>query len=344
MTLLINAYSTLIDTTPIAFPHQLNTSRDLTDPELSEHLNGFVGYVVSRGNKEMTQMNYHTIRHIQRVRHHVSLSIDEKDLDALTQWAIESNSILFLPDGTIRDPFGLVLVQPDGGEQDAEAQLPYPADAIERMIRTNETIEKKGLPISKSLPPVIGEREATPRNAQEVALRSLALFIVSVRAESIASNEEVVVEDIKAKRPVPPEAYTPDEIAFLDANRPEEQQVINFVWRYEALNLLLWALQINETLPFPVEICDVPKIAQAMLSLDENTFVKQASLRSPTELLDTLDQHYRLHWAAIEARVNKQKPLSSVDEGVIRERHHALNWLLQFQNTNVNWDDVDTPT
>jgi len=110
------------------------------------------------------------------------------------------------------------------------------------------------------------------------------------------------------------------------------------------LSLLLWALGSPEVLPFPSGICDVPLIAEKMLSVDQHVFVENAALRSTEELLDALDLHYRLHWAAVEARVNKKKTLEGLDEGVVRERHHALNWLLHFQNNNVDWDEIDTPT
>jgi hypothetical protein len=34
--------------------------------------------------------------------------------------------------------------------------------------------------------------------------------------------------------------------------------------------------------------------------------------------------------------------MKGLDPGVIQERHHALNWLVRFED--AEWDDVDTPT
>ena len=53
------------------------------------------------------------------------------------------------------------------------------------------------------------------------------------------------------------------------------------------------------------------------------------------------DLYYRLHWAAIELRI-KGKASDQVDEGIIRERHRALNWLIRY--LNQEWDDVTTDT
>ena len=129
MSILINAYCTHCSPPSLAFPHELNNRRDRSDPELLEHLNGFVGYVTGQGEREMTQTLYNVARHIQRVRHHLSLNVDEDDLEAFSLWAARSNAICFLPDGTVRDPAGLVLVDPDSEEPEEEAEIPYPEDA-----------------------------------------------------------------------------------------------------------------------------------------------------------------------------------------------------------------------
>jgi len=342
--MLINVYSTVKEPAPLAFPHILNDRRDLSDPELSEHLEGFVGYVLSRGDQKMTHIRYHVMRHIQRVRHQFSITVEDEYLDDFSTWAWESNSIVFLSDSTVRDPNGRILIQPDGSEPDAEAQPPYPEDAFKRRDRTNEQLQKRLVPVSEGLPPVIGLAEALPRSAEEVAGRALALFAVALRAEAISSGEDLPVAELQAKLPAAFRYLSPEETEFMHSSSPQEQHVVNFVWRYEALSLLLWALGSLDVLSFPSGICDVPLIAEKMLSVDQHVFIENAALRSTEELLDALDLHYRLHWAAVEARVNKKKTLEGLDEGVVSERHHALNWLLHFQNNNVDWDEIDTPT
>ena len=73
-----------------------------------------------------------------------------------------------------------------------------------------------------------------------------------------------------------------------------------------------------------------------------NELVAGAALRSTSEILDALDLHFRLHWAARQAGLDKEDPPAELDSGVISERHYALNWLVCFED--ADWDDVDTPT
>jgi hypothetical protein len=44
------------------------------------------------------------------------------------------------------------------------------------------------------LPPVVGAQEVELRSAADVARRTLALFLVAVRAESLATNNEIPVQ------------------------------------------------------------------------------------------------------------------------------------------------------
>jgi hypothetical protein len=342
MSVLINAYCTLRDPPALDFPHALNNRRDLTDPELAPHLNGFCGYVMSKLSGKMTQNTYHVLRHIQRVRHHLSLNVEEEDLDDFSRWALEANAISFLPDGSVRDPWGNVLIDPAGGAPGEGAEVPYPPDARQRKARHDEHLRGLGISTPATLPPVVGEAEAEFRPAREVALRALALFNVALRAESLAIQDPLPVERLRKDCRPAFEALSPAEEAFLAAEAPGQQDIINFAWRYEALFLLEWALGLVDEMPFPSRICDVPLVARTMLDRGHDAILDGASLRPAGELLDALDLHLRLHWAARQARLDKREAPAGLDEGVIRERHHALNWLVRFEN--ADWDDIDTPT
>ncbi len=337
MPLQINAYCTLNELLPLDFPHELTAQRDLGDPELAEHLRGFVGYVISRGDQDMTATRYHVMRHAQRVRHHLSFSVEEAQKNEVARWAWNSNSILIFPDGSVRDPSGNVLVSSEGKAPDEAAQVPYPEEALQRMVRTNKQLEEQGIPFAEDLPPAIGESEALPRDASEVAQRASALFTIAMRAEALAGKKDLSVTQLKEMRPLSFQYLTPLEKDFLDADSPEEQLIINAAWRYEALYLLLWALQLRDDLPFPSQTCDVPWVGQTLFPLDEQQFIDNATLRPTSELLEQLDLHYRLHWAS-------RNGAQDLSNGVVMERHHALNWLLEFENVGVEWDDVETPT
>jgi hypothetical protein len=325
-----------------AFTHTLISRRDLNDPDFAKHLEQFVGYVMSHVGGQMTRTAYHVMRHIQRVQHQISFSVDDPRAPELAQWALAANVILYLPDGTVRDPESRVLVDRTGKEADPAAELPYPRDACERKNRTDTLLKIKGIRVPTILPPVIGAPEVRLRAPDLVARRSLALFVVAVRAESMASNAPIPLSDIQARCSIGFASLTTAERRFLTAAAPPQQDIVGFVWRYEALALLQWALGLTETLPYPTSICDVPATAQLAIDSNNEEFIRSARLRPVDEVLDALDLHFRLNWAVTQARTEQKSPPGTLDGGVVYERHRALNWLVRFENKD--WDDVETPT
>ncbi len=342
MPLLINAYASLRNPPPLDFPHRLLGRRDRSDPELLPHLQGFIGYVLQTGQGRMTPTLYHVMRHLQRVRQHYSLELEDDALDAYAAWATQANALCFLPDGSVRDPSGRVLASRGEPAPDADATLPYPADAEARKARSLAALQAMDVRTPASLPPVIGADELVLRPAEEVARRMLALFAVAVRAESLNGGEPMSPEQIYARVPAAQAALSPRERAFMQDAAPEPQQIIDFAWRYEALALLQWALGLIDELPLPQAICDVPRTARIALEHPDEAYVVAARLRHASELLDALDLHQRLHWAVRQARLQQAEAPAGLEPGVIAERHHALNWLVGFEDKP--WDEVDTPT
>jgi Domain of unknown function (DUF4272) len=338
---LINAYATHRSPPAPDFPHQLLGRRDCTGAELGPHLNGFMGYVMAGGERAMTATRYSVLRHLERVRHHLWFEVDEAHTDTLTRWAVSANALLFTRDGAVRDPYGRVLVQPDTGEPEPGAAVPHPADALARKAASERALAERGIRVPAHLPPTVSAVEVELRDPRDVALRALALFACAVRAEGLAHEAPLAVETIRARTPLAFTALSPQERAFIDECEPTQQEVANHLWRYEALAQLAWALNLSDALPFPHAICDVPTLAKVMLAHPGDELVAGARLRPVSELLDTLDLTFRLHWAVTEARVN-HGPDTGAHAGVVLERHVALNWLTRFED--AEWDEVDTPT
>lgn len=340
--MLINAYCTHRDPPTLVFPHTLHNRRDASDPELASHLNGFMGFVMGGGKRPMTAMRYALIRHLERVRHQLAFEIEESELGAFEEWAYEANAIVFLRDGTVRAPNGAVLVDPETGDPQPEAVIPHPAGAVKRKREIDTRLAELGITVPPFLPPVIDEVEVELRPAAEVAARCIGLFACAIRAESIASNDELPAAEIEKRLPLAAAALSPNERAFFYVKKPPKQDVTNQVWRYEALNVLAWSLGLVAELPFPSRLCDVPALAKTMMDRGTQAFVEGARLRPAMEILDALDLHFRLHWATTDARVKNAPAPADLDPGVVVERHYALNWLVRFED--ADWDDVDTPT
>ena len=299
-----------------------------------------MGFVMGGGEREMTATRYAVIRHIERVRHHLAFEISETVLNELALWAHAANAILFFEDGTVRAPNGKALVDPETGEADEGAEVPSPAGALERKQRSDATLVALEIPVLASLPAIEDEIEVELRPAADVLGRCAALFACALRAESLADGQPPIpVSEVLQRVPLATDQLSPEERAFLDAEPPGRQTIVNMVWRYEALGALMWSIGLLPELPLPTALVDVPRVARIMLDLDPT---QPVSLRPDAEILDSLDLTFRLHWAATNARVTNKPPPADLDGGVIQERHHALNWLIRFEG--AAWDDVTTPT
>jgi hypothetical protein len=310
---------------------------------MASHLDGFAGYVLGRGGGQMTAMRYHLWRHIERVRHQVTFLVEAGDLPAVTAWTRRANAIVLLPDGAVRAPDMGMLMSAEGVFND-QADLPYPPDAIERRARTLKLLSNTRPAPPASMPPSLGEAEVALREASEVLERALALFCVAAQGVAVENGEESVLRFMREQNPIGIDALTPQERTFLEAEVPDAQTAYQMCWRYEALNVLLWALSIGpDHLLSAGETVDVNALSERVLDIakDRN---RKLDLRPAAEILDALDLIWRQHWIVRQAR-QKGVEVDNLNPSVVMERHHALNWMTGFQNDpRTDWDNIDTPT
>lgn len=340
---LVNAYATVRDLPPLGFAHELHNRRDLSDPELAAHLDGFTGYVMGRGDGQMTAARYHLWRHIQRVRHQISFSVAADAFGEIAPWARDANAVFFLPDGSVRAPDGAVLI--DGaGESDPAAVLPYPPDAVARRERTLAALAGIEPQPPASMPPALGESEVVLRPAAAVLERAMALTCVAVHAENLGAGDEDIRPRLREVNPLGMASLTPEEASFLSAEAPDAQTVSKMGWRYEALNTLLWALgNPAGSLDSGDQIADAGTLARAVLDIAQSP-PAAPRLRAASEILDALDRTWRQHWIVRQAGRNGEQPVG-LSGDIVMERHVALNWLTGFQQAaGTEWDDIDTPS
>lgn len=335
-TIVFNAYCTLLEIAQPTFAHKLHARRDLSDPELLEHLGEFCGHVQSRGEGKMSLEKYHVILHIQRVQHQVSIAVGVSDIDAFRAWAANANAVLLTPDGHVTDPQGRILVHAADGATDPAARVPYPEQARMRKAASEAALAARGIIVPLTLPPLVCEAELLLRGRDDVIERSRALLLVALRAESVACGEAMPVEALLAKMPLGDDALSPKEQAFLQHAAPSQQDCAQYIWRYEALLVLEWALGLVDELPFPAAPAEAAPVVATLIEM------RGPQLRPVVEILDALDLHYRLHWHVRQSRLKNQGECAGVDADVLMERHHTLNWLVRFQH--APWDDIDTPT
>jgi hypothetical protein len=207
-----------------------------------------------------------------------------------------------------------------------------------RKQRSEALLRSARVPINDWLPTIEGEAEITLRTPAEIAQRLAALVVVAFKASE--RPKQSVVESIVVERGYRP-FFTPEELVFIDSPDPLERARIKFSWRCEAAWPLLWALQyVDGSLGLPRETCDVPFLSETVYRAFD---LAAPGIRSASEILDEADLIYRCHWAVRQAGLDGAPAPAGLDPGVTMERHHALNWLIGY-NDNADWDDVTTDT
>lgn len=211
-------------------------------------------------------------------------------------------------------------------------------EGVARKARSMARLADEGVPTLDWLPPIESELETLRRTPSEVVRRAVALFVAAeVALQKAYDRAAGVIADFEAAT-----FFTPAELAvFADGGR-NEQHRIDAAWRIECVHVLLWAAGFLTSLGRPDEICDVPAIEKVVGGLGTERLLRRAMLRSQADILDELDLMYRYHWATRQASRNGQREPSGLIEGVVSERHYALNWLVGFQD--ADWDDVSTDT
>jgi hypothetical protein len=211
--------------------------------------------------------------------------------------------------------------------------------SMNRKERTESYLKSLKVPINPHLPNVESESEVKLRTPQQVAKRAIVLYAVSAVGHG-ADNKRAVAW---LKNEGLWESVSPKEKGLFESSNLQDQEKIDATWRAESLWTLLWALKKTDQLELPKEGVDLRLIQDIMPAPDTSceSFIAQATLRSPADILDALDLIYRIHWAVVEERLHNREPPGGFHESLVYERHYALNWLVRYAE---KWDDITTDT
>jgi hypothetical protein len=214
----------------------------------------------------------------------------------------------------------------------------------ERRAKSIEILKEQGVPYIEQLPMLEEEENIIPRSAEEIARRAIACLItIQIACDAMKGEIEEAREffgEYAEKFNVKDEFTESEKILF--SGEPNEQQIINMTWKYEAYWSLLWALGFVEKLDFPDDVCDCEfaiNVVWDCESFDE--FKGKVKLRSIKEMLDETDLLYRYHWACVVARINRREAPAGLNPGVVMERRWGLEWLVgKGDEDNDCWDTV----
>ncbi len=210
-----------------------------------------------------------------------------------------------------------------------------------RKERTEEILKEEGIKINFNLPPIESEEETTLRSSKEIAARAAVLAITNFVAFNTIDSETATDYMIEYNLW---EYVTPEEKNFI--SDPTEEKKFQETWKCECIWVLLWALKIVNTLPFPNELCDLNHIPFEKYPVggdrNPNDFINSNhEIRSKSEILDANDLYYRYDWACVDARINNRE-MTQTHPGIVYERHYALNWLINYMDQE--WDDISCDT
>jgi hypothetical protein len=313
---------------------------DPDSPRFAEQVQGAAGFVQAAG--EATPALYVLHARLSSARHVIGVASepalrnadDLKRAEAVLSALLRSLNGLALKDGCILDPDLLVLLRPDGGDPDPDAEVPTPRSAVARRERSLKRLEPLAIEKIPDLPSLFADEEAKARDPKGVAERVQALWAVSVRAANIVDRKQAI--DLLQKRDLW-DVATEREQEFLLDEEPSQVERLRHASRREALATLLWALGRNR-LSEPTEICNLEVLVRVLRGIPAQEFLADASLRPLPEILDEADFIARCHGAVAQALINRKMPPGGLKVSVVRERHAALYWLLG--NENHPWDVV----
>jgi hypothetical protein len=180
--------------------------------------------------------------------------------------------------------------------------------------------------------------EIRQKTSLEAAQRVLALMAVVDRVyEDPPTRTRTWVNDNQVAQ-----YFTDEEREFFFSDAITGKQRIHFSWRTEALGVLLWALSGMKSMPSLEEKVDLSKIdmVKDAILLTSN-FLRDAVLRTDTEIHDLEESMFDAHWLVRDAQIHGKNPPANVDPGIVQERRHATCWLIGM---GEDWDDVPIDT
>lgn len=229
----------------------------------------------------------------------------------------------------------------------AAAARPAAPSAEARRRRSEAMLERWRL-APPPLPAGMSDEEAILRPAGAVAWRALCLMTLLAWASGFSLADEaraVGVPDETVQQVFGQEVarrLTARERMFLAADPPPDAEREAMGLKAESLAVLLRALGVLKRLPMPNEDVDPALV----FSLGFEVLVRGGK-RPPLAItegvaLDLRDFYQRLHWIQRMAQLRGQKGPTGLRGEVLRERRHAIEWLVSsYEIGFVEWDRVD---
>jgi hypothetical protein len=229
----------------------------------------------------------------------------------------------------------------------AETEQPIGEDQIE-LRRRKEIIETKlsdyGIKNQKiSYLPYLALPEKEFQTLYEVGCRILVLWAISYVASRLDEREEI---ESWLKRTALWDKVTESERKLFTDDLPQKV-LINFSWRFEAVIVLCWAVNLLAHLPNLDEEIPEEELDDLMLKLpigeDPQLFLNTLTYRDKEEVFIENITNEMITGYLRDMMLSGPQEGLKVNPSVSFERHFALNWVRKFSEIS-EWDETDTST
>ena len=192
----------------------------------------------------------------------------------------------------------------------------------QRKAASETFLRSKNIGVDTALPSI--EADFRSRTVEEIARRAMCLTLIALKAEGMNGDE---VTEFRREHALE-NHLTRAEKHFLEQSSGENE---GWVWRFEALHVLLWTLGYVVDLGFPDSESDAGNELEFLRELGPQGFIEGALLRPNAQLLDAADWVFRLHQSVVDERPGTQ----ILTEEIIEQWSTALDWLTREEE---NWE------
>ena len=202
----------------------------------------------------------------------------------------------------------------------------------DRMERNIKLMEKDKLPFYDKMEVNISEKDVKIRKKWEIIRKVVAIVITRIAAQTFLEKKENMLKNLSdiieifEKKYQFKEFLTKREREFLENKKENYQLNVEFYFRLETAQTLLWVLSIDK-LPDLNSFSDLAEIIEILENENLKSFARKCEIRSKNQILDVLDYMYRLNWANVEIKLNGYSRI--VNESILYFTRLGLEWVVQ---------------
>ena len=202
----------------------------------------------------------------------------------------------------------------------------------DRMERNIKLMEKDKLPFYDKMEVNISEKDVKIRKKWEIIRKVVAIVITRIAAQTFLEKKENMLKNLSDIIEIFEKKYQFKKLLtkrgreFLENKKENYQLNVEFYFRLETAQTLLWVLSIDK-LPDLNNFSDLAEIIEILENENLKSFSRKCEIRSKNQILDVLDYMYRLNWANVEVKLNGYSRI--VNESILYFTRLGLEWVVQ---------------